>query len=333
MTGTTRAVRGSMGITSVRISLSCLFDGLLLPVLACTVAGCSVNATHADRCGAEDACPVGRICHAGFCVGSDAVALQDAQTSVLTDASDSDGHVASRDGGMPPSPPATPPPAEEPPSTPPPGPPSGADGGATVEPACRSGESCVGDQLAVCEADMVIGTLACTASSECMVARCEDGRGCVSTSAPDGTACSGGRCENGHCQASQTCAGSNCKTECLETGTSCTLECGSSSNCDAHCAAGTTCDVQCGNTSNCELKCQGNCAVACDQASNCRADCREGSCDIACPESGNCDEVRCRDGAACLLRCQTSDKCEFKECDGEVFACSATLMACNRGCP
>jgi hypothetical protein len=287
------------------------------------VASCGIDAAHPDRCGAAEACPEGRVCHDGFCVVSEDVVALDA--SVVTARDAGGDSAAPADAGTEP--------AEEPPDD------GIADGdeGSLPEPACQSGVTCVGEQLAVCAEGEVAGAQTCPVSGDCRVARCEAGRGCVSATASDGAVCSGGQCEDGVCMApvhEETCATSDCAPTCSAAEATCALSCAAASNCDPHCAAGTTCDVRCASASNCKVKCEGDCAIACEDTSNCRAECRAGGrCDVSCPAEGNCDEVRCRDGATCLLRCASSDDCKFKTCDGVETACSPTLRACNRACP
>jgi hypothetical protein len=115
---------------------------------------------------------------------------------------------------------------------------------------------------------------------------------------------------------------------------SCALDCGVPSC--KECRDGSCCAAAC-QKKGCDLKCEGcRCAFDCTNTEeSCKVTCSAGSdCHVTCDEQEPCRDIKCENGARCVLECTSSD-CSFHACSGGSGAarCDDGSHVCNRACP
>lgn len=114
---------------------------------------------------------------------------------------------------------------------------------------------------------------------------------------------------------------------------SCALDCGLPSC--KECRDGSCCGAAC-PPKGCDLKCElCSCAFDCTNADeSCKVTCTTGSdCHVTCDAQEPCRDIKCQNGARCVLECTSSD-CSFHDCTGGSGAarCQDGSLVCNRAC-
>ncbi|MET0344294.1 MAG: hypothetical protein ABW252_24980 [Polyangiales bacterium] len=161
-------------------------------------------------------------------------------------------------------------------------------------------------------------------------------------------------CATHACGEVKQCSGADCALSCGDQdylqvdagrGVDCTFDCDGSERCDTTCNIALGCQTSCLGTAQCSNTCKvgASCSVYCGTA-RCGGTCESGSsCAFACPTEG-CDEIYCKAGARCILRCggngnnmpNTNDSaCKFQLCDnGQQQRCgNGRTVVCGRPCP